>query len=538
MDLFTIDVIQASLKAIANEMFAVLKRTAMSPIIYEVLDSGVAITDNRGRLACSGAGIPSFIGVLDKAVKALIEDIPGEEIQPGDVFCTNDPYRGGVTHSSDVILMVPVFSDDQIIAWTSNIAHWSDIGGSVAGSLSTEAKDIFSEGLRLPLIRLLRDDEDLSGIFDIIKVNSRLPETTMGDLWAGISSARRGAIRIQELVSRYGVDLFNKAINDSFDVEQKRVISGLAKLRHGSYKLRAKRDDGEDLPVEISIEADKLRINLEDAPDQDDGPYNTSRDSAIIAGQMLLKIITTPGSSANDGSFRALEVLTRKGSCFDPISPAAQGYYFEVRMTLFDLLLRCLAEGMPDKFPAGHFGSICSTVVSGLHPDHGRRYTLVEPQMGGWGASKGQDGIDAMFSLTHGDTYRCPAEITESRYGLFVEQIALNPSPGGGGTWRGGRGLSVDYRLRAKAELSIGFSKSVIAPWGLKDGENGSFNYVEIERRNSGSSRYSSQSGISCLSGDLIKIRTGSGGGWGASANRRQEAKKTDKKNELDVGVL
>ena len=143
-----------------------------------------------------------------------------------------------------------------------------------------------------------------------------------------------------------------------------------------------------------------------------------------------------------------------------------------------------------------------------------------------------------MFSLTHGDTYRCPAEISEARYGLFVEQIALNSSPGGAGAWRGGRGVAVDYRLRGKAELSIGFSKSVVAPWGLKNGENGSVNYVEIEKRNGSSERYSSQSGISCVNGDLIKIRTGSGGGWGASANRRQEATKTDKKNDLDVGTL
>ena len=171
MDRFTTDVIQASLLAIAEEMFAVLKRTAMSPIIYEVLDAGVAITDSKGRLASSGAGIPSFIGVLDKSIKALLEVTPIETMRPGDVYCTNDPYQGGVTHSSDVVLMVPVFHGETLIAWTANIAHWSDIGGAVPGSLPIDAMDIFSEGLRLPLIRLLREGEDTSGVFSIIPVS-------------------------------------------------------------------------------------------------------------------------------------------------------------------------------------------------------------------------------------------------------------------------------------------------------------------------------------------------------------------------------
>ena len=533
MDRFTTDVIQASLLAIAEEMFAVLKRTAMSPIIYEVLDAGVAVTDSKGRLACTGVGIPSFVGVLDKSVKALMEVIPRETIQPGDVYCTNDPYQGGVTHSSDVVLMVPVFYGESLIAWTANIAHWSDIGGAVPGSLPIDALDIFCEGIRLPLIRLLREGEDTSGVFSIIQVNSRLPEMVLGDLWAGISAARRGAFRLSELAGRYGIDQFNSAIEDAFEIEEQRVLLGLSRLHKGTYSIDVIRDDGVKQSVTITIESKKLVIDLLDSPDQHIGPYNTSRDSAVIAGQMLLKIITTPASPANDGSFRPLEVRTRKGSCFDPIFPAAQGYYFEVRMSLFDMLLRCLAKGMPDRFPAGHFGSICGTVISGFHPDHGRRFTLVEPQMGGWGAFRGRDGTDAMFSLTHGDTYRCPAEICEARYGIDVERVALNTMPGGSGQWRGGRGLSVDYRFRSQAELAIGYSKARVPPWGLAGGADGSVNFVEVEKKSGACSRYSSVSGIVLDAGDLVRIRTGSGGGWGRPHDRRESAISDDKRNGL-----
>ena len=159
-DPITLEIIQNSLQAIADEMFAVMKKTAMSSIIYEVLDMGTGITDARGALASSGAGIPAFIGVLDKAVKVLVEkfDKP-DDIEPGDVFATNDPYYGGVTHLNDIIVAMPVFAGGRIIAWTANIAHNSDVGGMAPGSLTGEATEIFQEGLRLPAIKIISKGE-------------------------------------------------------------------------------------------------------------------------------------------------------------------------------------------------------------------------------------------------------------------------------------------------------------------------------------------------------------------------------------------
>jgi N-methylhydantoinase B len=157
-DRITLEIIQSSLQAISDEMFAAFRKTAMSAIIYEVLDMGTAITDGEGNLGSSGAGIPAFVGVLDKAVKRIIEvnDEPGE-IRPGDIFVTNDPFYGGVTHLNDVVLAMPIFAGDELIAWTANIAHWNDVGGMVPGSISNEAKEIFQEGLRLPAVKLISE---------------------------------------------------------------------------------------------------------------------------------------------------------------------------------------------------------------------------------------------------------------------------------------------------------------------------------------------------------------------------------------------
>ena len=189
-----------------------MRKTAMSSIIYEVLDMGTGITDARGELASSGAGIPAFIGVLDKAVKVIVEEFakPGD-IEPGDVFATNDPYYGGVTHLNDIIVAMPVFAGGRIIAWTANIAHNSDVGGMAPGSLTGEATEIFQEGLRLPAIKLISKGEPIRSVMDIIKVNSRMPDFLRGDVWAAIAAVRIGDRRLVELAEKYGVETFENA---------------------------------------------------------------------------------------------------------------------------------------------------------------------------------------------------------------------------------------------------------------------------------------------------------------------------------------
>src|SRR5487761_512814 len=175
-DPITLEIIQNSLQSISDEMFAAFRKTAMSAIIYEVLDMGTCITDGDGNLASSGADIPAFVGVLDKAVRRIIEVNDGpDEIRPGDIFATNDPFYGGVTHLNDVVLAMPVCADGRRVAWTANIAHWNDVGGMVPGSISNEAREIFQEGLRQPAVKLVSEGTPIKPVMEIMKCNSRLP---------------------------------------------------------------------------------------------------------------------------------------------------------------------------------------------------------------------------------------------------------------------------------------------------------------------------------------------------------------------------
>lgn len=532
-DPITLEIIQNSLQAAADEMFAAMRKAAMSSIIYEVLDMGTGILDAKGRIACSGAGIPAFIGVLDKAVKVLVRkfDKPGD-IEPGDVFATNDPYHGGVTHLNDIVVAMPVFANGRIIAWTANIAHNSDVGGMAPGSLSGKATEIFQEGLRLPAIKLIAKGQPIQPVFDILKVNSRMPDFLEGDVWAAIASVRIGARRLTELAGKYGAETFESAMGSFMDFGEKVTLTELAKLPHGTFELTEEQDDGRFFNVKINISDTEFVVDLRDNPDQDVGPNNTSRDGVMVCAQMIFKSLTDPYSPANDGSFRPIKLLTREGSVFHAREPAPIGFYYETEVRVYDLMWRCLAQHVPKRLAAGHFASICGTFIGGTHPDTGRHYTIIEPQLGGWGASDGRDGNSAIFSGFHGDTFNTPAEISEARNGLFVDRMELNTAPGGEGTWNGGRGINLHYRIRMdNSFLTAGYTRSRILPWALDGGNEGSPNYVEVIRTDGATERYSFVSGLTVNKGDVIRIVTGNGGGYGDPKKRDRRAIERDIRN-------
>lgn len=533
-DPITIEIIQNSLQAAADEMFAALRHTAMSAIIYEVLDMGTGITDRDGELAGSGAGIPAFVGVLDKAVKRVIEkyDQPSD-IEPGDIFITNDPYTGGVTHLNDVILTMPVFHNGEIVAWTANIAHWNDVGGMVPGSMSTNATEIFQEGIILSAVKLFSRGQPIRSVFDILTANCRMPDFLTGDLWAQVASVRVGERRVLEIVNKYGKDVFLQAVKDYLDYGEQVSLDAIRRLPKGVYELVEPQDNGPDYVVKIEITDNEFIIDLTGNPDQDKGPFNMSRDEAITACQIAFKGITSPERIANGGTFRPLKILTRKGSVFDPIYPAAMGIYYEITIRVHDLIVRCLAEKIPELLPAGGFASVCGTLFGGIHPDTGRPYAVIEPELGGWGGSPTKDGNSGQFSALHGETYNCPAEVAEARYGVTVDYLSFHDEEGGAGLHRGGKGVRIDYRIRSdNAWLTVAYTRSKVLPWPLLGGEPGSPNHVIIERANGEKERYSVTSGLTLNTNDIIRVMTGTGAGWGNPLERPVEKVVEDVRNE------
>lgn len=534
-DPITLEIIQNSLQAAADEMFGTLRHTAMSAIIYEVLDMGTGITDRNGELAGSGAGIPSFVGVLDKSVKALLKrfDQPNA-IEPGDIFLVNDPYHGGVTHLNDMVLAMPVFFEGEIIAWTANIAHWNDVGGMVPGSMSTKATEIFQEGMIYPGIKVVAHEEPIQAVFDILTANCRMPDFLLGDLWAGIAAVRVGSLRLLELARKYGKDIFLEAIERFLDYGEQVSLMGLKQLPKGRFSLEEPQDNGQVYHVEIEITDDRFIVDLRNNAEQDPGPFNMSADRSTIMCQIAFKNLTSSTRLANSGTFRPLRVLLKEGTVFNPRYPAAMGIYYEIGIRLHDLIMRCLAPHMPERIPAGGFASICGTLFGGVHPDTGRSFAIIEPEIGGWGASSRRDGASGQYSAVHGDTYNCPAEVAEARYGVTVEHLSFHDEPGGAGRFRGGKGVRLDYRIRSEhAWLTVAYTRSKHPPWPLNGGQPGSPNHIVIRRSNGQRETHAVTDRLPLQKGDVIQIMTATGAGWGDPLQRDLALVQEDIKNEF-----
>ena len=531
-DPITHEIIQNSLRAISDEMFSTIRKTAMSPIIYEVLDMATAIVTADAELASAGSGIPAFVGTIDKSVAKIIEVHGESNIHDGDIFITNDPYYGGVTHLNDVVLLKPVFYGDNIIAWTGNIAHWNDVSGKSPGSMSVDATEIFQEGIRIPAVRIFSNDEPISGVIDMIVCNSRMPDFLKGDLWAQIAALRLGSKRIIELADKYGVDVYLSAVDSYLEYGEKMARAAISKLPDGRYEIEDLQDDGTTLQVSMSILKDEAFVDLTNAPAQSNAPTNLSRDGTLLSCQLILMGLIGDRDMANGGCFRVMKVKTKEGTCYHAKEPAACGIYFETLIRLNDLLWRCLAEQITDELPAGNFSSICATIMGGIHPDTNRHYSIVEPEVGGWGAGKGFDGANAMFCSMHGETFNCPAEIAEVRYGVTVAQMALNDEDGGAGQFRGGKGIVLDYVIRNDDSfLTCAFTRSNVAPWALKDGQPGTFNRIEVIRADGSSQRHSMVTELPTNTGDTIRVITANGGGYGNPKLRDREAIENDIKN-------
>lgn len=527
-DPVTLDIIQNALIAIADEMFVAQRKTSMSAIIYEVLDLSTAVLGPGGEVVASGAGTPGFIGVLEKAVFGILKKFPAEQVRSGDVFATNDPYHGGVTHLNDMVLAAPVFAGNRLVAWVACIAHWNDVGGAVPGSMSHDATEIFQEGLRVPGVKLFIAGEKNQAVFDILEVNSRLPDFLRGDLWAGISGLRLGQRRILEIVEKYTPEVFLAAVDDFMELGERRARAALAQLPECSFTIEEEQDSGEVYKATITITKDAFIVDLTDNPPQN-GPNNASREGTEIYVELAFKTFVDPDGPGNGGFYRPVQIKTRPGTVFHVKEPGALGFYSENGIRVNDLLLRGLARHFPERLPAGHFGSICGTIVGGPHPDTGRHYTIVEPQLGGWGAWDGHDGMSGQFSTLHGVTFNCPVEIAEARYGLSVDQLALNDEPGGEGQWRGGKGIEMHYRVRRDQNFaSFGYTRSRIPPWGVNGGRDGSTNYVEVLRTDGTRERFSFATNVPLDKDDVIRIVTANGGGFGPPEKRDRQAVRRD----------
>jgi N-methylhydantoinase B len=539
LDHFTEEIIQSSFIAIGEEMFIALQRSSMSPIIYETLDYAVGITDAVANLIAQGNGVVSFLGTLDAAVISVRKKFKTGNIFPGDIFVTNDPYSGGGTHLSDVTLVLPVFYDGELVAFVANKAHWTEMGGKAPGSFTTDATEIYQEGLQLPTVKLMKEYQIDQSLLDLLAANVRLPDRTLGDLWAGIAAIRIGERRLLELLQRYGKAAVLSAKDALLDYGESMSRTALQALPKGVFEAEDFIDsDGLGhgpfrVQVKVTITDDRFIIDYTGSHRQVPGPVNTTRTGLESRARAIFRAVTTPNLPTNGGMFRPLEVRCPEGTVFTAVRPAPTSIYWEAGGLAIDLVWKALATHVPERLPAGGFLSVCATILSGPHPETGELYLLVEPLLGGWGAGYNKDGERGQFCQSNGETYNIPIEITEQRYGVRVERYQLHTEDGGAGAYRGGNGVLLDYLVLSGPSYVTGiYGRCQFRPWGAHGGYEGSKNAIRILRVSGQEECLASAARVPLAAGDIVRLVTGTGGGWGDPAKRSRQQVLDDLKNE------
>ena len=537
-NVFTLEIIKDSLVALGDEMFDAMLRTSMSPIIYESTDFAVGATDAVGNLLAQGNGVTSFLAALDTAVQSTLQHYDAADIRHGDVFITNTPYEGGGTHLSDVAILVPVFHDETLVAWTVNKAHWTEIGGAQPGSVSTTATDVYQEGLQFTFVKLCDQGVMNSSVVQIIRDNVRLPDSTLGDMYAGLAAARVGEKRIHDLVDKYGQVAVLHAMDELLDYGERMTLAALARIAPGIYEAEdIIEEDGLGngpfvIKAKVTVTPDRLVVDYTGTAAQARGPINCSYAALVTASRCLFKAITNTEIPANGGCFRMIDVICPPGTVLSATKPAPVSLNFEARNAAADTFWRALAPVLPDRLPAGHQRSVGSTFISGTDPETGKLFIMGEPLVGGWGASHDHDGDNGQFCASNGETYNIPCELFESRYGLQVTQYAFHDQDGGAGKFRGGKGVVLDYLVKSeRAYFTYAASRTSSRPWGLEGGMEGSNNYSEVHRHDGAVERYNMCTTVPVERGELIRIYSATGGGYGDPLGRPRALIERDLEN-------
>ncbi len=516
----TLEIIRGKLLATADEMGIVLARSSMSPVIYEVLDFACGICDPDAQLITQSNGITLFTGTFAAQVEAIKAKHAGS-IRAGDIYMTNDPFEGG-THTADIALIKPVFVEGELLAFAISVAHWSEVGGKVAGSLSPDATEIFQEGILFPGVRVYREGKRQDDIIQMVAANVRLPKMSLGDLNAGLAAVRIAETRLVEICEKYGVAQVHETFEHILTTSERLSRQAVAALPDGSYHAKDWIDgDGvsdERIPVRVTvrIEGDAMTFDFTGCGPQRSGPINCTRGALLSSVKTVFKALVNPHAPANDGWFRPVRLTIPEGTVFSALKPAPTGWYYEGSAQASELVWMALAPLAPERFSAGSYMSLCASYICGRDPKSGETFVHIEPHVGGWGATNHRDGTSALIATTDGDTYNHSIELLEAKFPLRVHRYALNVEDGAGaGRYRGGFGAVREYEiLTDDAFTYASLGRSIERPWGLEGGGSGSLNYFEVE---SGTERYRGARVPSTplKKGDRVKIVTAGGGGFG-----------------------
>jgi N-methylhydantoinase B len=521
------ELIRNSLVAATEEMKSVLMRTSYNMIIYEALDFTVGLFDRHGQTLSIGLGLPMFIRGMSDVVKAKLAHWGEENIHPGDILLTNDAYTTGA-HLNHLTFSIPIFHKGRIVAFSTCMAHWQDIGGILNGVTT----DIYAEGLQIPLVKYHQRGVLNEEMRELILMNVRRRDRAAGDLEAQLSACRVGVKHIEEMLSRHGEATWQAALDAIMDHTEAEARAMVKRMPDGVYEAESFMDDDAvdiDQPVPIRVKVivkgDSMTVDLSRMSPQVKGFFNSG--AGVACAQVAFKCLTLPTDHPiNDGNFRPLKVILPKGTVVSALHPAPMRVWMTYPMTLVDTIFKALSQAIPDSVIAGHHADLVIANVNGFHPRDGKLWIYLGGLIGGgWGAKHNEDGVNVTVCMNDGDTHNGPSEQVENKFPLLVRYYRLREDSGGAGQFRGGLGAEAEVVALSKVNYQTRIDRVNHPPWGLQGGHSAMGNRVGMRKKDGTLTLYNSGKVNMRLDvGEAYVLHSGGGGGFGDPKKRDKAA--------------
>ena len=537
LDPVTIEILSNGLQSLVDEAFVALMKSAYSTNIKERHDHSCAIVDRTGRLVAQASNsIPVHIASVLGQMRAIFKKFPLDEISEGDIFAANDPHEGGGTHLPDVSIAMPVFADGQLLGFVCNIAHHADIGGMSPGSMAGGMKDIYQEGLRIPVVKLFRKGKLDQDIFDILLLNVRVREERRGDYNAQFSALHLAARRLIEMINKYSSNLIKNVFDEIIDITYERMLSAIALIPDGVYRFKdVMDDDGRDavnVPINLTatIKGKSALFDFEGTSPQTPGNINIPLHGTKAAVCYVLKAMLDSDIPNNQGVLDAVEVVAPMGTMVSCIAPASVAARAHTSQRIIDVVIGALSSALPEAAVGAANGANTMAVFAGNDPETGQPYVYLETLGGGFGGRNDRDGKDGVqVHITN--TSNLPIEAIEMEYPLRVDRYGFIPDSGGAGKYRGGLGLQRVVRPIGHTCIFNGVGERFRNnPWGIFDGCAGKSGSFWLEEDQCLPVQLSHKSPDMPLKpNQALVVNTPGAGGYGDPKKRSKELIRVDK---------
>ena len=507
IDPVTLEVIWNRFLSVANEQQDALIRTAFSTIVRESQDLACGLFDTKGRMvAQSLSGTPGHINAMATSMKHFLAAFPAKKMAPGDVLITNDPWQTA-GQINDITITTPVFKAGKLVALFANTCHSADIGGRI---LSAEAREVFEEGLRIPIMKLFDRGEPNQILMQLVRSNVRQPDEVIGDFYAQTASNDAGGRALLEMMEEFALDSIDPVAEEIIRRSENAVRGEIRKLPSGEWSNETWSDGFEEpivIRCTVKVAGDEIFIDFAGSSPQSTRGINVVLNYTHAYASFAIKAAICPDVPHNEGSFRPVHVSAPAGSIMNALDPAPVASRQVIGHFIPSAIFAALSGALPGRLMAPGADPIWLSVWRGQNPS----FTLTIFQVGGTGARPSKDGLSAVGFPS--GVAGVPAEVIESLSPVVMRRRQLRPNSGGAGKWRGGLGQLTEFARRGEGRWSVSSiaDRTEYAAPGLLGGGSGAKGEVIL----GDGARLHAKAMVDLKPGDVVHVNLPGGGGYG-----------------------